>query len=109
MPLNSHDDVDLHIAIKKGTRKCMRHPLSNFVSFENFSPSHRAFLTQINSIPIPQTLIEAFNGKWKQAMKVKMEILEKNRIGEIMELPKGNKVVGCNWIFTVKYKSRWIP
>ena len=21
-----------------------------------------------------------------------------------MELPKGNKVVGCNWIFTVKYK-----
>ena len=44
---------------------------------------------------IPQTLIEAFgNEKWKQAMKVEMEVLEKNDIWEIMELPKKKKVVG---------------
>ena len=44
-PLDLHDDVDLPIAIRKGTRKCMQHLLSNFVSFEKFSPSHKAFLT----------------------------------------------------------------
>ena len=94
-PLDLHDDVDLPIAIRKGTRKCMQHLLSNFVSFEKFSPSHKAFLTQINSIPIPQTLTKALsNEKWKQAMKVEMEALEKNGTWEIMELPKGKKVVG---------------
>ncbi|KAL6334504.1 hypothetical protein AAG906_016056 [Vitis piasezkii] len=93
-PLDLHDDVDLPIAIRKGTRKCMQHLLSNFVSFEKFSPSHKAFLTQINSIPIPQTLTKALsNEKWKQAMKVEMEALEKNGTWEIMELPKGKKVV----------------
>ena len=46
------------------------------VSFEKFSPSHKAFLTQINFIPIPQALTKAGNEKWKQAMKVEMEALE---------------------------------
>ena len=55
---------------------------------------------------IPQTLIEAFgNEKWKQAMKVEMEVLEKNDIWEIMELPKKKKVVGRKWVFTIKYKA----
>ena len=98
-PLDSHDDVDINvelpIAIRKGTRKCSQQPLYNFVSFEKFSPSHKAFLTQIKSIPIPQTLTKALsNEKWKQAMKVEMEALEKNGTWEIMELPKGKKVVG---------------
>ena len=108
-PFDSHDDVDnvdLPIVIRKGTRKCVQHSLSNFVSFGKFSPSHKTFLTQINSIPIPQTSTKALgNEKWKQAMKVEMEALQKNETWEIMELPKWKKVVGCKWVFTVKYKT----
>ena len=66
------------------------------MSFEKFSLSHKAFLIEINSISIPQTLTEALgNEKWKQAMKVEMEALEKNGVWKIMELPKEKKVVGC--------------
>ena len=46
--LDSYDDVDnidLPIVIRKCTDKYTQHPLSSFVSFENFSPSHKAFLT----------------------------------------------------------------
>lgn len=51
-------------------------PMSNFVSFEKFSSSHKTFLTQIDSISIPQTLTEALgNKKRKQAMKVEMKAL----------------------------------
>ena len=65
-PLDSHDDVDnvdFPIAIRKGTRKCSQQPLYNFVSFEKFSPSHEAFLTQIDFISIPQTLIGALGNE----------------------------------------------
>ena len=38
-------------------------------------------------------------------MKVEIEALEKNETWEIMESPKGKKVVGCKWVFTDKYNA----
>ena len=34
-----------------------------------------------------------------------MQALEKNETGDMVELPKGKKTVGCKWIFTIKYKA----
>ena len=34
-----------------------------------------------------------------------MQALEKNETGDMVELPKGKKIVGCKWIFTIKYKA----
>ena len=31
--------------------------------------------------------------------------MEKNETGDMVELPKGKKTVGCKWIFTIKYKA----
>ena len=31
--------------------------------------------------------------------------LEKNGTWEVMTLPRGKKLVGCKWVFTVKYKA----
>jgi hypothetical protein len=84
------NDQDLPIAVRKGTRECTKrpfYPFSHFLSFENFSPSHRSFLVSLNTIFIPTTLSEAlFNEKWKQAMNVEMEALGKKQnlgVGEI--------------------------
>jgi hypothetical protein len=35
-------------------------------------------------------------------MKEEMSALQKNKIWELVQLPKGKKVVGCKWVFTVK-------
>jgi saccharopine dehydrogenase-like NADP-dependent oxidoreductase len=84
------NDQDLPIAVRKGTKECTKrplYPLSHFLSFKNFSPSHRSFLVSLNTIVIPTTLSEALsNEKWKQAMNVEMEALEKKPnlgVGEI--------------------------
>ena len=65
-------DLNLPIAIRKGTRTCTQHPLyplSLFVSYERLLSSHRNFLTNLNTISIPKTLSEALNIKeWKQAV-----------------------------------------
>ena len=55
---------------------------------------------------IPKTLSEALSKEeWREAMRVEMEALEKNRTWEIVELPKGKKPVGCKWVFSVKYRA----
>ncbi|RVW32244.1 Copia protein [Vitis vinifera] len=38
-------------------------------------------------------------------MRKKMSALEKNKTWEIVERPKGNNIVDCKWIFTLKYKA----
>ena len=87
------NDLDLPIAVRKGTRTCTQYhlyPLSHFVSYERLSPSHINFLSHQNIIAIPKTPSEAINNEeWKQAMKVEMEALEKNGPWDLVELPRG--------------------
>ena len=79
----NNDDQDLPIAVRKGIRECTNqplYPLTHFLSFKKFSPSHKAFLVSLNTISIPTTVSEALtNEKWKQAMNVEMKALEKNK------------------------------
>ena len=38
-------------------------------------------------------------------MAEEMTALEKNATWELVPLPKGKKIVGCRWMFTVKHKA----
>lgn len=74
------DDLDIPIVRRKGTQTCTRHPLHLFLTYSHLSPTYKAFLTKLYSIPIPKTLFEALSNKnWKDAMKVEMTALEKNQ------------------------------
>jgi len=57
------NSCDLPIATHKGTRTYTKHPMHLFMSDENLSPSHKAFFTTINSIPIPKTVFEALSNE----------------------------------------------
>lgn len=60
----------------------------------------------LNSIVIPNTLSEALsNENWRQVMNAEMEALERNKTWEIVDLPAGKKLVGCRWLYTVKFKA----
>jgi len=78
-----NQNLDLPIALRKGTRRCTQQPLyslSSFLSFKKFSPTHKTFLTNLNTTPTPSSVSEAFfDRKWKQAMDVEMEALNKNK------------------------------
>ena len=79
----NNDDQDLPITIRKGIREGtnrLLYPLTHFLSFEKFSPIQRAFLVSLNTISIPTTISEVLtNEKWKQAMNMEMEALEKKQ------------------------------
>ncbi|KAI5339394.1 hypothetical protein L3X38_018666 [Prunus dulcis] len=38
-------------------------------------------------------------------MNIEMEVLQKNNTWDIVNLPKGTKLVECRWVFTVKYNA----
>ena len=109
LPSQIESELELPIAIRKGTRECTKrslYPLSHVVSFKKLSWSYKSFLTSLNNIHIPTTLSEALsNENWKQAMNAKMKILEKNNTWELVDLPAGKRPVGCKWVYTIKYKA----
>ncbi|KAL4038503.1 hypothetical protein IC575_002124 [Cucumis melo] len=98
--------LDLPIALRKGTRSCTKHSISNYVSYENLSPQFRAFTASLDSTTIPKDIHIALEcPEWKNDVMEEMKALEKNNTWEICALPKGHKPVGCKWVFTLKYKA----
>lgn len=60
----------------------------------------------LNTVSIPTTLLEALcYGKWKNAMNIEMQALEKNKTWKVVDLPKEKRPVRCKWVFTVNYKA----
>jgi len=43
--------------------------------------------------------------KWKMAMEEEMDSLAKNNTLDLVELPEGRSVVGCKWVFKMKWKG----
>ena len=55
---------------------------------------------------VPKNIQEALTvPKWKEAVYEEMRALEKNGTWEKVVLPRGKALVGCKWVFTVKFKS----
>ncbi|KAA0053629.1 Beta-galactosidase [Cucumis melo var. makuwa] len=105
--LDEYDpSLDIPIALRKGTRSCTKHPICNYVSYDNLSPQFRAFTASLDSTIIPKNIYTALEcPEWKNAVMEEIKALEKNRTWEICALPKGHKTVGCKWVFSLKYKA----
>ncbi|KAL6325849.1 hypothetical protein AAG906_031001 [Vitis piasezkii] len=80
----------------------VRYPMSNYVSNHRLSESNKSFVNQLSTVAIPNSVQEALvDPRWKAAMKS----LQKNETWELVECPPGKKLVGCRWIYTMKYKA----
>ena len=81
-------DVDLPIAVRKGTKECINrplYPLSHYVSLKHISPAHKNFIVSLNTTIIPNTVSKALTKReWKDAMREEMSALEKNKTWEIV-------------------------
>jgi len=54
----------------------------------------------------PQTFEEAWTSqRWREAMKVEMEAIEKNNTWQLVDPPKGVIPVGIKWVFKTKFNE----
>ena len=62
------DDVDIPIALRKGTRMCTKHPISKFLSYAHLSKSMQCLVTNLSNTVVPYTIQEALGNKeWSKA------------------------------------------
>ncbi|KAJ0967173.1 hypothetical protein J5N97_024090 [Dioscorea zingiberensis] len=84
----------------------VKYPMSHFVSYQNLSESNRSYVNQLSTVAIPNSVQEALTDpRWKAAMNEEMNALQKQQTWELVDFPPGKKLVGCRWIYTVKYKG----
>ncbi|RVX23932.1 hypothetical protein CK203_000051 [Vitis vinifera] len=70
---NNSDDLDLPIALRKGTQSCIVPPISQFASLQKLSPQFCAFITKLANHEIAKNVQEAMSMEpWKEAMKEEM-------------------------------------
>ena len=98
------DAASLRIALRKGKHSCTFHPISQFVSYGHLSSSLHAFITSLNSTVVPKSVQEAMSiSGWKSTMEVEMFALSENAPWSLVTCPPGKTIVGCHWVYTVKY------
>lgn len=69
----------------------MVHALAHVVSYVNFTDKHKAFLAAITSSNKPKSFVQVVkDAKRIEAMRKKIQALEKNKTWTLQELPKGN-------------------
>ena len=54
----------------------------------------------------PHTYREAYTDPlWQQAMNEELDALHKNNTWDMVDLPPGQSVVGCRWVYKIKTKA----
>jgi len=82
------------------------YPIVNFVTCENFSSAHQAYLAAITKVVEPWHFSEVVkDANWREAMAKEIEALETNQTWKLTELPPGKKPINCKWVHQVKYNS----
>jgi len=95
--------LDVPIALWKGKRSYTDHLLYNFISYDRFTPSFLQFVMFLSSISTPRSYKEALlEHAWKQTMDEEIDALISRETWELVYAPK-NIVVGCQWVYTLKY------
>ncbi|KAJ0592862.1 putative RNA-directed DNA polymerase [Helianthus annuus] len=91
-------------ASNRGTSK-VDYPISNFVSYDNFTTNHKAFLTAITKNDEPKNYKQATQDtRWCEAMQKEIKALEKNKTWTLEQLPKGKKARDSKWVYKIKFK-----
>lgn len=83
-----------------------KYPISNYLSYQNLSPSHRSFALSLTTMTEPSCYTEAKKHQcWREAMKLELDALAANKTWCIVDLPPGIVPIGNKWVYKIKRKS----
>jgi hypothetical protein len=53
-----------------------------------------------------EAMRNAHSSKWLEAMQDEMKSMSTNKVWDLEEILKGAKIVGCKWVYKIKYDFR---
>ena len=79
-------------------------PLSDVLGFGKLSTHFKAVVLSVSANVEPQSYQEACGSpEWQKAMQDEIKALELNGTWSIIDLPPNQYVVGCKWVYKIKY------
>ncbi|XP_049343372.1 uncharacterized mitochondrial protein AtMg00820-like [Solanum verrucosum] len=80
--------------------------MGNYVSYQHISSPYQAYIANISTDVEPSTYEEAItDSKWVHAMTQELQALKDNGTWKVVPLPHNQPVIGCKWVFKIKYRS----
>jgi hypothetical protein len=76
----------------------------SFLSDSKLSFKHKAFIYVVSSVFEPSYKQASSIPHWQNAMKNKIKTLEKNQTWDLVILPQKKSVIGCKWVYRVKFQ-----
>ena len=84
--------------------RLITHLISSFVSYIHFSSFSCSFIASLDSISLPNTVCEALRHPgWHSAKVEEMQVFDDNGTRDLVPLPTKKKVIGCHWVFVIKF------
>jgi hypothetical protein len=63
-------------------------------------------MTCVAEVREPESYAEAAEDtNWRAAMEEKMHALAENRTWDLVDTPKGVKLIECKWVYKIKYNT----
>ena len=85
-------------------RPSVRYGIDEFTNIANVTNQANY---QVAKIEEPKTIDDALNGdhsqEWKGAADCEYSSLMENQTWDLVKLPEGHSIIGCKWVFRVKY------
>ena len=81
-----------------------RHPISSVLSYDNITPCFKNAILTCSLETAPTSFKQAIKSViWTKAMNVEFQGMALNKTFSVVLLPSGKNIVGCRWIYTIKY------
>ena len=85
-------------------KKTTPYPIASVISYDRYTPLFQSYICTYNQETEPKTFKQAMQSeKWTKAANEELQALELNKTWVVESLPPGKNVVGCKWVFTIKY------
>ena len=67
---------------------------------------HYAYMTHVAEVREPESYVKAAkDANWRATMQEEIHALGENKTWELVDTPKGVKLIGGKWVYKVKYNT----
>lgn len=101
-----HCSLARHSPEKARSYATSLYPISSVLYYSKLSPAFQSIVLSVSTKTIPSNFRQAITSDmWKDAMGVEFAGMNTNKTYTSVSLPPGKNVVGCRWVYALKYNA----